>query len=236
MVAKGEGSRCYDALKALLLDGEIAMGTRLTEADLAARLGSSRTPIREALRRLHAEGFIEFSANKGYAAASYTTDTVREIYHCRALIESEAVRLAAHAGLPSETRIALEAIVDETEDLFGKEHDPATVRERFLALNNRFHRELYEACPNRTLLALVKRTSAIPRTIRHYFHFDDSEVRRSHDQHRAILRAITLGDAERAAALMREHIWSAKDRMIASPNTAPAYGTAPNHELQWATF
>jgi GntR family transcriptional regulator of vanillate catabolism len=139
---------------------------------------------------------------------------VREIYSCRALLESEAVRLIAMAGLPAEVDAALARNEAEAEALMRSEAGPEAMRERFLLLNNEFHRLLERACPNRTLAGLIARMAEIPKAIRSYFRFPDEELARSHDQHRKILAAIRRGDAARAGALMREHIWSAQDLQI----------------------
>jgi len=212
------GLQGYDRIKAMLLNGDIAMGERLIETQLAARLGISRTPVREALRLLHAEGYVVFS-NPGFYAATYGPARVAEIYGCRALLESEAVRLLARRGLDAGAHAGLEAVLRRTDSLFDRESDPDKLRETFLKLNNAFHHGLYEACGNATLQELIERTTNIPTAIRTYFHFDDDQLEQSQRTHWNILRAVHARDGERAAALMREHIWSAKDRMIAPEET-----------------
>ena len=90
------------------------------------------------------------------------------------------------------------------------------LRTRFLKLNNEFHGVLYDECPNPILRRLIRTTTEIPMGIRNYFRFSDAQVLASHTAHKNILRAVLSGETERAGALMREHIWTAKDQMIGS--------------------
>ena len=95
----GTLQRGYPEIKEMILLGTIPMGARIVEARLAEQLGISRTPVREALRRLTSDGLVEFHPNRGYQAVSYSPQDVAAIYSCRALLESEAVRLIAENGL-----------------------------------------------------------------------------------------------------------------------------------------
>jgi len=214
----------YATIRALILSGELAMGRRMVETWLAERLGLSRTPIREALRRLTSDGLVVFMPNRGYQVVSFSAEDVAEIYSCRALIESEAVRLVALQGLPPAVKAHLDALVADARRLFTEATPSAVLRQRFLQLNNAFHDTLYRNCGNATLLRMIERDLAIPAGIRSYFHFSDVQLAASQAAHECILRAVLAGEDGRAAALMREHIWTAKDCMIDPAAIAPDDG------------
>lgn len=210
--------RGYPEIKEMILLGTIPMGARIVEARLAEQLGISRTPVREALRRLTSDGLVEFHPNRGYQAVSYSPQDVAAIYSCRALLESEAVRLIAENGLNSAAAARLSDVNARAEKEFVSDRPKEEMRARFLKLNNEFHGVLYGECPNPILRRLIRTTTEIPMGIRNYFRFSDAQVLASHTAHKNILRAVLSGETERAGALMREHIWTAKDQMIGSEN------------------
>ena len=223
--------RGYPEIKKMILVGEIPMGARIVEAALAEQLGISRTPVREALRRLTADNLVEFHPNRGYQAISYSAHDVAAIYSCRALLESEAVRLVAASGLDETVAAHLGDVNAQADALLASNLPQEQLRARFLKLNNEFHGVLYGACPNSILQRLIKTTTEIPMGIRNYFRFTDAQVDASRTAHKNILRAVINGEAERAGALMREHIWTAKDHMIEDDETtldsAQCSGGAP---------
>lgn len=233
--------RGYPEIKEMILSGEIPMGARIVEVPLAEQLGISRTPVREALRRLTSDHLVEFHPNRGYQAVSYSPQDVAAIYSCRALLESEAVRLVAASGLKKTIAVRMTDINAQAETVFASGLPRTELRARFLELNNEFHGVLYGACPNPILRRLIRTTTEIPMGIRNYFRFSDAQLEASHADHKNILRAVLNGEVERAGALMREHIWTAKDQMIAGPgvgagdhlvqqDAAPGYMPTGEHE------
>ena len=204
----------YGRIRQMILCGDLAMGTRIIETRIAEQLGQSRTPIREALRLLASDGLVVFEPNRGYEVVCYTPADVREIYSCRVLLESEAVRLVAERGLSPDRAASLEALLAEADAAFAANLAPEMLRQRFLAVNNQFHQLLYAGCGNEMLLSMIRKVTDIPVGIRHYFRFSDDLLAGSHAAHRKIFQATVNRQPERASALMREHIWTAKDRMI----------------------
>src|SRR6202050_3223278 len=87
--------RAYSAVRDGILQGRYNAGSRLTEQELASALGVSRTPVREALRRLHAEGLVEFEPNHGAVVALFELEDAEEIFELRALLEPISARRAA---------------------------------------------------------------------------------------------------------------------------------------------
>ena len=214
----------YSRIRQMILSGDLAMGARIIETRIAEHLGQSRTPIREALRLLASDGLVVFEPNRGYEVVCYTPADVREIYSCRVLLESEAVRLVADRGLSPERAASLEALLDEADAAFAAELAPEILRQQFLAVNNQFHQLLYAGCGNEMLLSMIRKVTDIPVGIRHYFRFSDDLLAGSHAAHRKIFQATVNRQPERASALMREHIWTAKDRMI-----DPSEAGTPTH-------
>ena len=204
----------YTRVRQMILSGQLAMGSRIVETRIAAELGYSRTPVREALRLLGSDGLVIFTPNRGYEVRRYTPADVAEIYSCRVLIESEAVRLVAQRGLDPDRADCLEELLQEAEGTLAASLPPEILRQRFLTLNNQFHQVLYAGSGNRTLVEMIRKVTEIPVGIRHYFRFSDDLLAGSHEAHRRILEATRNRQPERAGALMKEHIWTARDRMI----------------------
>ena len=206
--------KAYGRIRQMILSGDLPMGARIIETRIAEQLGQSRTPIREALRLLASDGLVVFEPNRGYRVVCYTRADVREIYSCRVLLESEAVRLVAERGLSPDRAALLESLLAEADAAFAANLEPEILRQRFLAVNNQFHQQLYAGCGNEMLLTMIRKVTDIPVGIRHYFRFSDDLLAGSHVAHRKIFQATVNRQPERASALMREHIWTAKDRMI----------------------
>ncbi len=206
-------SDTHERLRAWVLDGTLEMGQRLNVVQLARALESSRTPVREALSRLTAEGFATFVPNRGHFVVVYTAERVAQIYGVRAVIESEAARLAARQGLSPANTAALEAIIAHIDQLLVPVCDEPR-RLELAGLNHSFHEAIYARCGNDELRRLIVQVTRVPRAIRHYFRFSQEQLQDSNRAHRVILKALVDRDGDRAAAAMREHIWSARDRML----------------------
>jgi DNA-binding GntR family transcriptional regulator len=219
---EADSNRCYATLRAMVLSGRFEMGERLGEEGLAAELGLSRTPVRAALGRLVADGFVTYSPNRGHRMKVYTFEDVREIYGCRAILESEAVRLVAERGIDDASLATLNDVLERMNDCIrARGQSEARLRARYLPLNHTFHATLYGACPNGHLRTLIDRLTDLPPVIRNYFNFSGDEFRESHVAHERIVSAIVAREPLRASSLMREHIWVARDRMLGPRERRP---------------
>lgn len=213
----GLNSIAYQRIKTMILQGEIPMGSRLLETRLVPLLQMSRTPIREALQQLHVEGMLAEDED-GLFTKTYTEKEILEVYHCRAVLESEAVKLIAENGLPAISAKVIQQVLNKCDDILRGMDDldgegVARIKNEFLVQNNTYHDTLYNACPNGSLLSMLRRTEKLPEAIRNYASFTPEQLLASHLGHKQIVRAIEMRDAERAAALMKEHIWASRDRM-----------------------
>jgi DNA-binding GntR family transcriptional regulator len=199
--------KAYEAIRAGIADGRFAPNTRITEQEVAAAAGVSRTPAREALRRLQAEGLLTFTPNQGAVVTSWSADDIDEIFELRVVLESQgAYRAASRATSKQMSRLKELALAYEIEV-----HTAAPgYLERIATLNSDFHRELYNAAGsprlNRALAALLE-TALVHRT---FWSYSPEDLRRSAAHHTELAQAVEAHDPEWAGSVMRAHILAAK--------------------------
>jgi DNA-binding GntR family transcriptional regulator len=203
--------RAYDAIRSGILDGTFELGARLPEEDLAARAGVSRTPVREALRKLAAEGFVTFVPNRGAQVASWADDDVEEIFRLRALLESHGAALAA-TRIADTDLVVLRHLADGMEHAARRGTAPAL--DRVAELNNRFHRTILEAAASRRLRALLDTVIEVPLVHRTFHRYTPDALQRSMHHHRELLAALEAGDGEWAASVMRTHVLAARTVLL----------------------
>ncbi|MDQ3386342.1 MAG: GntR family transcriptional regulator [Actinomycetota bacterium] len=219
-VLSEEGKRpgVVDRLRALILTGEYGPEERLVEEQLADRLGVSRTPIRQALTTLEAEGLVEMEPNKGAAVCSFSVDDVWDIYDMRAVLEGHAARRASER-IAAEDLARLSGSVEEMEGLAGRCADHEEEIRALVALNQEFHGTIIDASRNRRLQRLIGRTIEIPLMFKAFFWYGEKERMVSNHYHRQILGALEAGDGERAEIIMREHVYEGRDFVIQALET-----------------
>ncbi len=215
----------YEALLELVVTGQLRPRQHLVESDLARNLGVSRQPVREALHRLQAEGWVEFRPTGGAFVHAPSPYEVDELLTVRSLLEVEAARMAARrAGAPDLAR--LDGICREGEDAV-RSGDTG----RFIAANHDFHAALAALSGNRVLAQLW---TAVARRARwHYHTVATVRMRAACAEHRLVARAIAARDESRAARAVRVHIERTRlayhrspaarhDRHAAGPTAASA--------------
>ena len=188
-----------DSLRIAILRRSIPGGTRLVQSEIARELGVSTTPVREALRDLATEGLIDLDAHRGAIVKKLEYHELVEIYDLTRILDPEAMRLAAETGDEG-------ACLDRAAELVA-EMDLETDIGRWVDLNRQFHETLAGGVQSKRLLGILKglREAAAPYT---GLAMQQSEYRRdlANDHHRQLIEALRAGDAERAAALAREHV------------------------------
>jgi DNA-binding GntR family transcriptional regulator len=199
----------YDAVRRAIVQGELAPGLRLVETELAGRLGISRTPIREALRKLEAEGFLSKGPGSSLVVSEMSLEEVEETFRIRAVLEGLAARLAAERATPE--RIAhLERVLERSDAMMDGQPP-----ERLLEWNTRFHDGLNALSGSAQLQQLLQ---AIHAKILRYRRIT-LEVGRAGKvwlrEHRAILQAIKDRDPERAERLITQHVLRKKATVLA---------------------
>lgn len=195
------GEQAYQRLVEAIANGELPPGTRLREMELSERLGLSRTPVREALRALEADGLVRHQPRQGAMVRQLDHAEVMELYEMRAVLEGTAARLAARMASPVEVQ-ALTALNAE----FAATQDPAAAAE----INQQFHLTLIGAARNRFLLRAVealRKTMLIlgPTTMT-----IEARVEEAASEHAGVIAAMEDRDGARAEALMRSHIEAAQ--------------------------
>ena len=212
----GKGSRPFgilERLRNLILTGEYGPDERLIEEQLAERLGVSRTPVRQALTMLEAEGLVEIAPNRGATVCSFSIEDVWDIYDLRAVLEGHAARRAAgRIGVPELQR--LRELAGEMEGLPGRFDDHEEEIRTLVALNQEFHGTIVQASRNKRLERLINRTVEIPLMFKAFFWYTPHERSLSNYYHRRILEALEKGDAEGAETVMREHVYEGRDFVI----------------------
>jgi DNA-binding GntR family transcriptional regulator len=196
----------YAAIRERIVAGTLVRGARVHQEDLAVELGVSRTPVREALRRLAAEGLVEMRTNRGARVADLDRSGMRAAYDARLVIEPGAARLAA-------TRRPAEPLRRMHEALLRQRRASGGVHASFAA-NRDFHLALVAASGNQFLeqLARVLWVARIGEAIYEAQAETPERVRLDADEHAAILDAVERGDARQAETLTRRHVAAAIKR------------------------
>jgi DNA-binding GntR family transcriptional regulator len=201
-----DNSTVYDAIRAMIAAGEFRAGEPLRELRLAQRTGVSRTPVREALRRLAAEGIVELRPNKGAQLVEISKEDTAAIFDVRCLLEPYAAARAATRA--TEEHLAeLEVLLDSMDRVVSSGRDRL---DELAPLNNQFHSAILAAADARLAaeaLAVVMRGPLVQRT----FHlYSDEQLIRSQQHHREILAALRAKNAVWAESVMRSHIEAAR--------------------------
>lgn len=193
-----------------IMSGEIPIGTPLRQAELAETFGTSRTPIREALRQLQSGGLIEVVPNRGAVVRVPIPWEVREVYEIRAELEALAARRAVEA-LDSSRIAELRAVNDLMyERSVGAQASTSGVLGD-IGANDAFHTLIYQAAGNSRLARMLTEINeAFPRNVSALVLLDSPRHRDANfAEHRDLIDAFEAGDADRAAAIMRAHVLSA---------------------------
>jgi DNA-binding GntR family transcriptional regulator len=199
------GNRAYQALRQQIAVGGLAPGERVTERGLAARLGVSATPVREALRRLEQERLIDRSGPRVVTIAAHSQDTIRELMYAETVIRAAAARFAT-VKITEKVLDEMQSLVDTLESGMDTA-DPGT-------------QLILAAAGNEIVAGLVDSVSVFGWQIRlravQAMHADDPAVGRNRIRaHRDILAALRVRDAARVETLMRTHLTTALDYLFA---------------------
>lgn len=198
--------RIYARVRADILRGTYPPGTRLGEADLAQVTGSSRTPVREALRRLQIEGLLEEHPHRGARVPAWTRADLEEIYELRTLLEDFAVRRAAPRIRPDELD-RMEELCDQIERAArpGANQDLEAVTE----LNAEFHSIVRTAAASTRLVTMLGAVVQLPLVIRTFHRYSPADLARSCAHHRELVAALRAGDVLWARSVIRAHVRAA---------------------------
>jgi len=210
-----------EAIEEEIATGVLLPGVRLDEAELAARYGVSRTPVREALRVLVGEGLIETRPHRGSVVARITPQRLVEMFEVMAEIEAMCARLAARRMTVPELA-ALQAAHEACRDAARADDSDA-----YFYANEGFHYAIYAGSHN---LFLAEQAAALQRKLRPYRRLQlrvRGRVRHSFAEHQAIVDALAAGDAETAAARVQRHVVVQNERFADLVASLARFETEP---------
>ncbi|MET0701280.1 MAG: GntR family transcriptional regulator [Mycobacterium sp.] len=193
-----------DRIRDRIADGTYPPGTRLVERDLAAEFAVSRAPVREAVRMLNSEGFVEMLATRGVIVRQLSRTDVEELFDVREALETMAFRKAAERVTKEDVR-RLEALARKAEQAIARK-DQDTV----YACNVEFHDIVPEIARNKVLVGLLEPIESRL----HWINLQNDEPDLLWHEHRIMLSAITSGDAKLAQRLSSEHIEVNRARVL----------------------
>ena len=192
------GEAAYASLIDALRSGDFAPGDRLREEDVAKRLNLSRTPVREALRRLENNGIVEHRPRIGAVIRKLSQTEVVELYEMRIVLERTAASMAAQHGS--------EAKFDALDDMNGRILDARDTPTLGAAINQDFHEALYRAARNRFLLASAEAINNALILLGPTTYLDPDRIRIVVSQHSDVITALRQRDGDRAAEAAEAHL------------------------------
>ncbi len=189
----------YAVLRERIAGGDLERGSRLHQEDLAKEFGVSRTPVREALRKLAAEGLVDLYANRGARVATATDEQLRSSYETRLVVEPGAARMAADRQIPAAIQAMKAAI--RAEEKAGRSSA------KLFQANRSFHLALIEGSGNPQLVAFMEHVwiGRIGATL-YEARLDEKGLSADNDAHKAIANAIENGKPGEAERLTRGHL------------------------------
>ncbi len=193
---EGEGS-CVARIRQLVLTGQLLPGQKVNQGELAARLGVSRVPVREALSALRSEGLVEARANTGFTVVRPTVDDLVEIYLMRELLETELLR---SIDLSAVDVASLEELNAELARL-----DPVVSFGAYRLANERFHFAIFDRSPLRLVRREVGRLWTLSEFYRSIYIHGEGAHRRVVEDHARIIAAVRRRDLEALVAVSTEH-------------------------------
>ncbi|MDI9233244.1 GntR family transcriptional regulator [Limnohabitans lacus] len=189
-----------ELLRQRIFARELEPGSWIDELRIAEALGISRTPLREALKVLAAEGLVTMKVRRGAYVTEVSEKDLRDVYHLLALLESDAARVVA-------TR-ASDAQMDQIQKLQKDLENATGDRDRFFEINEAFHMLLLEIADNRWRDQMVADLRKVMKLNRHSSLFKEGRIEQSLAEHRAIVQALADHQPEVAAERMSDHFMS----------------------------
>ena len=234
-VAGSQTTKATLGLRELVFEGALAPDERVPEVGLADRLGVSRTPLRLALATLAHEGLLRALPGGGFVVCSFSLDDVADAIELRGVLEGTAARFAAERlGSPSE----LADLVAVTQQLDAVVGEPTPVLERFVELNDAYHRALVVLAKSDAVARAIANAVALPFASPSALLASQATLTREREvlvvaqhQHRMLLEAVEAGHGSRAEDIAREHARLAKLNLELVLESEPALERLPGAPL-----
>jgi DNA-binding GntR family transcriptional regulator len=209
--AETSAGRTVTAVRELILRGDFPPGSRLGEVELAERLGVSRTPVREALGRLAAEGLVEIVPNRGARVTSWTVAELEDVFDLRTALEPRLTALA----VPRADAVAI-AVLDELAAAMLAVGAPGPDQDldALVPLNRTFHGRLVALADQPAMAGALASAIHAPIVLRNFHTYDEASLLRSVAHHVEIVAAVRANDPAWAQAVMTAHIRNARAVMV----------------------
>lgn len=203
--------QAYSYVRERLISGDFAPGTRLTEWKIADALGTSRTPVREAMRRLVGDGFLQFQPNYGTFVGTWTAKEIGDLFELRALLESEIAGAAARriSAAQLQRLTTLQAQIEEG----GADLDRNNLA-RIATLNRDFHLVIAEASDSPRMVSMLTNAIEAPVVQQTFRRYSEGQLQRSFHHHRELIDAFRAGDTSWARDAMSCHVRAARFAML----------------------
>jgi DNA-binding GntR family transcriptional regulator len=215
--------KAYVAIRDGIMGGTYSGGSHLKAEDLAVAIGVSRTPVREALRRLHAEGLVDFVANRGAYVLNWDKSDVEEVFGLRLVLESFGAEKAATERTPEQ----LAELHNLAERMTAAARErPQHYLELIAELNTEFHKLVHIASGVKRLLPILITVIQIPLTMRTFNRYGAEDLERSMAHHRELVAALEARDSRWAGSVMRSHIVAAHHVFLGSDDALQAANDA----------
>ncbi|MBE6045126.1 MAG: GntR family transcriptional regulator [Clostridiales bacterium] len=198
----------YEELKMQILKGSIIPGTRMMEVELAEEMGVSRTPIREAIRKLEKEGLVTIEPRRGAYASMISTEDMVEILEVRQDLEGLAAYFAANR-MTEEQMAELKEVSNNYNEAVkrGKMED-------MIKYDTRFHHIIVESCRNKILVQMIEQLQELVLRFRYIYYDNFRRAENMPEEHEAIVAAISEGNADKARAAADIHIDRLKELVV----------------------
>ncbi|OLL31612.1 hypothetical protein BTH42_11835 [Burkholderia sp. SRS-W-2-2016] len=205
--------RIAEELKTRILEGRFAPGQRLISRDVVEELGISRGSLREAFRRLEADGLIEVVPNRGAVVRKLSHAEVRHVFQIREALEGQAARLAAQNIGEADNRRLLTEVLEA-----GRRHEERPVFQQFVIDNRAFHQEIVRISGNPLLGELIDKYQLPVFMIQLRQNIgSDQLIRNSLAEHEDIAAAILAGNGDAAYDAMKRHLWHSANLILSLP-------------------
>ncbi len=199
--------KAYDAIRADIIEGRFGPGDRITEAEIATTVAVSRTPVREALHRLEAEGLIRFVPNHGAFVTSWGVEEAEETFELRARLEGYAAELCAARATDDEIEQLRDLAEAQLAAAIGR---PRGYLKKIADLNNRFHDLMLDVSRSEQLRASMATLANAPLVFQTFRDYSPVALERSARHHLEFVEAVAARNPDWAAGVMRAHIHAAR--------------------------
>ena len=200
--------RAYQLIREAIIDGRLDAGSKLNEEELVKICSVSRTPVRDALKKLAYEGYIIIRKNQGAWVKSWSELEVREVFEARVAMEGFIIGLTTQKATPAAIE-SLNKLVEDFEESVARDIGVDELVPLFLNNNQKFHELIYDVADNPRLSDIMRTVSPLPIVYQTAATYDVQRIKQSNLDHRRMVAAIAAKDKKWAQVVMEGHIHAA---------------------------